>query len=192
MQDYMNYRWFYTSSNKLVVGGKNDEQNELVLKNFLKEDYIVIHTTNPGSPFMIIQSYNPTKKDIDETAVFCSCFSKSWKLGSKKIDVDVFKGSQIFKTKNMKTGTFGVKGSKKTIKVKPELFLVIQKGKLRAIPKTKKENVLAEITPGKMSKEQAVEKIYILLKNKFNFSISKEEIMRAIPSNNLNIKTLEM
>ena len=118
----MNYRWFYTSSNKLVVGGKNDEQNELVLKNFLKEDYIVIHTTNPGSPFMIIQSYNPTKKDIDETAVFCSCFSKSWKLGSKKIDVDVFKGSQIFKTKNMKTGTFGVKGSKKTIKVKPELF----------------------------------------------------------------------
>ncbi len=188
----MNYRWFYTSSNKLVVGGKNDEQNELVLKNFLKEDYIVIHTTNPGSPFMIIQSYNPTKKDIDETAVFCSCFSKSWKLGSKKIDVDVFKGSQIFKTKNMKTGTFGVKGSKKTIKVKPELFLVIQKGKLRAIPKTKKENVLAEITPGKMSKEQAVEKIYSLLKNKFNFSISKEEIMRAIPSNNLNIKTLEM
>ena len=112
---YENYRWFFTSNNVLVVGGKSEEQNESALKNFLKPNYAVMHTSNPGSPFMIIQSDNPDKTDLEETAVFCACFSKQWKLGKKIIDIDIFKGDQIYKTKSMKTGTFGVKGNKKTL-----------------------------------------------------------------------------
>ena len=61
-KDYENYRWFFTSNDVLVVGGKSDEQNELVIKNFLKPDYIVMHTSAPGSSFMIIQSEKPAKK----------------------------------------------------------------------------------------------------------------------------------
>ena len=82
---------------------------------------------------------NPSKRDIEEAAVFCACFSKQWKEGKKKINIDVFKGENIYKTKSMKVGTFGVKGKKETIKVTPELVLVFQKGKLRAVPKTTKE-----------------------------------------------------
>lgn len=190
--DYMSYRWFYTTSNKLVVGGKNKEQNELAIKNYLKLDYVVVHTSAPGSPFMIIQSNNPSKQDIKEAAVFCACFSKEWKKISKnnKIAVDIFKGNQIYKTKTMKIGTFGVKGNKNTLNVKPELALLIQKEKLRAVPKISKiENAVIEVKPGELSKEQAVEKIFRIIKDK-PIKISKEEIMQVIPSDCLDVKAI--
>jgi len=187
-KDYENYRWFFTSNNVLVVGGKSDEQNELVLKNFLRPEYTVMHTSAPGSSFMIIQSEKPTKKDLDETAIFTACFSKQWKSTPPSIEVDIFKGSQIYKSKSMKIGTFGVKGDKKTLKVKPELVLIIQKGKFRAVPNPKKEKVLAEIKRGKLSKEEASEKIAKKIRDKFDLPVSKEEIMKAIPSDRLSVK----
>ena len=33
--DYKDYRWFYTSEGKLVVGGKGESQNEIVLRNLI-------------------------------------------------------------------------------------------------------------------------------------------------------------
>jgi hypothetical protein len=182
------YRWFYTSKGILSVGGKSDKQNELVMQNFLKPNYLVLHTKEPGSPFMIIQSDNPSKKDIEETAIFCACFSRQWKLEKKEVAVDLFKGSEVYKSKLMKTGTFGVKGKLKTMLVKPELMLVIQKGKLRAVPKNNKEEKLCEIIPGKLSKEQVTEKIVKIIKNKYHFPVSRDEIMSAIPSDKLDIK----
>jgi predicted ribosome quality control (RQC) complex YloA/Tae2 family protein len=185
---YENFRWFFTSEDILAVGGKSDEQNELAIRNFLKPDYTLVHTSAPGSPFMILQSENPTEKDIEEIAVFCACFSKQWKEGKNLIEVDVFKGNQIYKNKLMKTGTFGVKGEKKTLKVKPSLIMIIQKGKLRAVPKTTKEKKLVEIKQGRLTKEQAAEKIAKKLKNVYHFPFSKDEIMSAIPSDKLDVK----
>ncbi len=190
--DYKKYRWFFTTNNILVIGGKNDEQNELAINNFLKADYLVAHTSNPGSSFMILQSDNPSKKDIEEVAVFCACFSKEWKLGKKKVDIDIFKGKDIYKTKTMKRGTFGVDGEKKVITVKPELILVFQKGNLKAIPKINKNKdnseTLAEIKPGKVDKEKAAEILVKKIKDKYNYPVSKEEIMMAIPSDLMSVK----
>jgi len=187
-KEYMSYRWFFTSEGKLVVGGKSDEQNENVLRYFKRPGYTIMHTTKPGSPFMIIQSDDPSKNDLDECAVFCACFSKEWKTGKKSIDIDVFKGGDVFKNKGMKTGTFGVKNKKK-VKAKPELMVIIQKGKIRAVPKVKgKEESLAVIKQGKMDKEAAAEKIAKKIKEKYLLPVSKEEVMRAIPSGNMDVR----
>jgi len=187
-RDYMSYRWFFTNEGKLVVGGKSEDQNELVLRHFRKPNYTVMHTTKPGSPFMIIQADEPSKGDLDECAIFCACFSKEWKTGKKSIDIDIFKGADIFKDKGMKTGTFGVK-SKKKVKVRPELMVIIQKGKIRAVPKTKrKEESLAVITPGKMDKEEAAIKIAKKIKEKYLLPVSKEEVMSAIPSGSMSVR----
>lgn len=190
-KSYENYRWFYTSNNVLVVGGKSDEQNELVIDEFIRPEFTVLHTTEPGSGFIIIQTEKPSKKDIEEAAIFCACFSQQWKKVKSSratISIDTFKGDQIYKAKSMKLGTFGVKGDKKTIKVKPELVVVVQKGKIRAVPKTTKEEKLAEIKPGKLKKEQAAEKIAKKIKDEFHFPVSKEEILSAIPSDKLGVK----
>ena len=46
-RDYMKFRWFFTSSGKLVVGGKSDELNERVLREYLNPKYVVCHTSEP-------------------------------------------------------------------------------------------------------------------------------------------------
>lgn len=187
-ENYLQYRWFFTSSGKLVVGGKSDEQNEKILKDFNDAEFIVLHTSEPGSPFAIIKSKNASKQDIEEAAIFCACFSKQWKLGKYKIDIDVFKRKDIFKLKNMKTGCFGVKGERKKLEVKPELFIVMQKGKIRAVPKNTKEEIICKILPGNLSKEEACKKILAIIKNNYHLPIAKEEVMAAIPSDKLAVR----
>jgi len=188
LKEYLQFRWFFTSNGNLVVGGKSDEQNEKVLIEFSKPGYVVCHTSEPGSPFMIIAGEKINKKDIEETAIFCACFSKQWKLKKIKIDIDIFRREQVYKLKKMKTGTFGVNGRVEKMSVKPELVLVIQKGKIRAVPKTTREEVICKIIPGNLKKEEACLEILKIIKNKYHLPISKDEIMAAIPSDGLEVK----
>ncbi len=187
-KEYLQFRWFFTSNGNLVIGGKSDEQNEKVLREFSKPGYVVCHTSEPGSPFMIIVGEKINKKDIEETAVFCACFSKQWKLAKSKIDIDIFKREQVYKLKLMKIGTFGVKGKVEKMNVKPELVLVIQKGKIRAVPKTTCEEIICKIIPGNLRKEEACKEILKIIKNKYHLPISKDEVMAAIPSDRLEVR----
>lgn len=106
----INFRKLCTSSGKDVVCGRNAEQNELVVAQS-GNDEIVVHTKAAGSPFCNIKG-KATKKDIEETAVYCAAFSKDWKQNKRDIEVHYFRGKDIFKEADMKTGTFGVKRAK--------------------------------------------------------------------------------
>jgi hypothetical protein len=180
--DFKKYRWFFTSSGKLVVGGKNEEQNELFVKSMLdtSEELIVMHTSDPGSPFSFIISEIKyvNAKDLEEAAIFTACFSKAWKLKKKNAEVGIFKTSQIFKKKGMKIGTFGVLGSE-TKKVKLRLYLTKQQGTLRAVPFKVKG---PELFPGSLEKEKSADEISKILK------VEKEEVMQAIPAGGFEIK----
>lgn len=182
--NYENYRWFFTSSGKLVIGGKNAEQNEEIMSS-IKNNDVIMHTSSPGSPFCIIK--NPTKQDLEQVAIFTACFSQQWKSGKKMADVDMFLGNQVSKTKDMKTGTFGVFGKSAKKKVELKLVLDFQKDKLRAIPPEASKNPLVVIRPGNLTKEQAVDLILKILSVK-EISVSKEEIMAAIPSDRMKIE----
>lgn len=115
----MNFRKYIAESGNVIIAGKTAEQNENLLKNHAEKDDVVLHTASPGSPFCVIKKAN--KKDIYEAAVFCAKYSREWKKAKVKKDVIVhcFKGKNIFKGKDMKTGTFGVKNFK-AIRVKKE------------------------------------------------------------------------
>lgn len=122
MENYKKYRWFFTSSGKLVIAGKSAEQNEKLIKQ-VKDKEIVLHTKAPGSPFVNIKDKGKrkrtSKKDIKEAAVFCSRYSQDWRDNKTDVIVHYFKGKDIYKEKRMKLGTFGVKKFKE-IKVKKE------------------------------------------------------------------------
>ena len=79
-RDYMKFRWFFTSSGKLVVGGKSDELNERVLREYLNPKYVVCHTSEPGSPFMIIVSYKIEKKILKRLQYSVLVFQSSGNL----------------------------------------------------------------------------------------------------------------
>jgi hypothetical protein len=181
---YRDYRWFITSSGKLVIGGKSAIQNEEIMSK-IRNDDVVMHTSSPGSPFCIIKK--PTKQDLEEVAIFTASFSQQWKSGKKMADVDVFLGSQVSKTKDMKVGTFGVFGKSAKKKVELKLVLDIQNEKLRAVPSTAANNPLLTLLPGNLTKEQATETILKILEKK-GINVKKEEIMAAIPSDKIAIQ----
>lgn len=188
--EYEKFRWFFTSSGKLVMGGKSAEQNEeLMSKIGGSKGFIVMHTAAPGSPFCIIK--NPNKEDLQEVAVFTACFGQDWKRGKKESEVHVFNSEQIKKAKGMKQGTFGIAGKPKNMKVKLELALDFQKGKLRALPISSAKKPIARISPGNLTKEQAAEQIAGIIKSELCYPIKKDEIMAAIPSDKLSIKELK-
>jgi len=170
----MKYRWFYTSKGKLVIAGKNSAQNEEIMKKIKKTD-VILHTATPGSPFCIIK--NPTPKELEETAIFCACFSQQWKKRKKKAEVHIFKGSQVFKEKRMKKGTFGVLSKVSKKKVLLQLWLKKQKGKLRAVPFPTK----VKIIPGKITKQKAAKNIAE------KFKVKIEEALQAIPAGGFKI-----
>ena len=180
--DYKKFRWFFTSGNLLVIGGKSAEQNEETIPLAEKND-IILHTKLPGSPFCIIktQGNKISEQDLREAATFCACFSQQWKNYKKNIEIHIFSPGQIFKDKRAKTGTFNVIGKVKTITVNLELYLTIQENKLRAVPETAAKEKLILIRPGKINKEKFANILKAKLKEK-NLNFSEEEILSAIPS----------
>lgn len=190
-KEYQKYRWFFTSSGNLVIGGKSDEQNEDIMKKYSasREEYVVMHTSAPGSPFTLIK--NASKKDLDEMAVFTACFSQQWKKNQDSAEVDVFTIEQVNKDKKMKTGTFGVAGKIQKKNVKLELTLEFQEGKLRCIPKISLKKPFVVISPGNLNKDEAVDSIRKIVRDKFNYIMSKDEIMAALPSKDIGIKLLK-
>jgi len=184
-RDYEKYRWFFTSSEKLVIGGKSAEQNEEIMDN-VQEGDVIMHTSAPGSPFCVIK--NPSKKDLEETAIFCACFSHEWKKLKKKAEIHIFRGEQVTKERKMKVGTFGILGSVERKKVPLKLALTIQRGKIRAVPLSVAKKRLLLLTPGKLDKDTATSQIVRIIKDKYSYPVTKEEIMSAIPSGNISIK----
>lgn len=115
----MKFREFTTSSGKLVLSGKDRETNEKLIERAEKNNW-VLHTKEKGSPFAEIKG-KATKKDIKETAIFIAKFSQDWKKNKKDVKVHYFKGKDIYKTKLMKLGTFGVKKFKEILVKKREI-----------------------------------------------------------------------
>ena len=99
----LKFRVFELSSGKFIFLGRSAENNE-VLVSQVKPTELVLHTVAPGSPFCNVKG-RATKKDVAESAVYCAKFSRKWRDGRKDIVVHVFRGSDIYKTKNMKKGT---------------------------------------------------------------------------------------
>jgi len=111
----MKFRMLKLKSGALILAGKNDENNERLVKQAGKSEE-VFHTESPGSPFVNIKG-KPKKGDIKTAAIFCAKHSREWKKNKKDVIVHNFKGKVIYKGKGMKRGTFGIMRFRK-IKVK--------------------------------------------------------------------------
>jgi len=108
----------------LALAGKNAENNEELIKQAGNNEYI-LHTAAPGSPFVNVKSdiKKVSKEDLKEAAIFCAKYSQAWKKATikKNVEVHIFLGKDIFKQKDMKLGTFGVKKFKTIIVKKGDI-----------------------------------------------------------------------
>jgi hypothetical protein len=110
---YHSYHWWHTKSGILVVGGRNADQNERLVKTYLGKDDTYFHSEAPGSGSFVMFSTSSGGEgnaiDIHETAGGVLSLSGAWKAGVSSGTVYYVKGSQVCKTPP--TGTFVTKGS---------------------------------------------------------------------------------
>lgn len=159
--EYLRFRYFFSSLGNVILLGKNAENNELLVKKFVKHNELVFHTRAAGSPFCVIKQRNNKidEKEKKEASLLVAVFSKEWKKGKKYINVDCFLGKNIFKEKNMAIGTFGIKKIEEKYKIKAEIYLCSAYGVVVVLPY--KKDVIGTIENNKkgINKEEAVEEI---------------------------------
>ncbi len=189
MIDYTKYKWFVTSQKTMVVGGKSANQNDELLKTVLasEQEYYVLHTSDPGSPFsVILRDISKVKREeLLECATFTACFSRAWKERKKRVSVDIFKTSQLSKEPNMKAGMWRVTGRVEKVPVTLELGLVKQKGTLRAVPLATNMKPLMTVIPGTIDKESMAAQLGVELGDSF----TRSEIVAALPAGGVRKKT---
>ncbi len=105
----MKFREIELETGTKILLGKNAEQNDELVKQFMGLGNVILHTANPGSPFCIVEGPKPLLKEIKEAAIYCARFSQDWRDNKADVKVHRFTGKEVHKRKGMKAGTFGVK-----------------------------------------------------------------------------------
>ncbi|MGV8169305.1 MAG: NFACT RNA binding domain-containing protein [Candidatus Nanoarchaeia archaeon] len=195
---YEKFRWFKSSNDFLIIGGKDATSNEIVIKKHTDPSDIVYHTEAPGSPFIVIK--NPEKRTIQETtkkeaAVFAATFSKAWEKGTKRAEVFEVKPEQV--TKEAKAGeyvakgAFVIQGQKKFYDTEIDLAIgylldeegckVIMSGPETAVAKHCKEYI--KLKQGDSKKGE----ISKLIMKKFGLA-TNDDILGALPAGEFSVK----
>jgi len=73
------YKWFITSSGKLVIAGRDAHSNDNIVKKHLKEKDVFAHADVHGAPSVILKDgLEATSEDLREACSFALTQSKAW------------------------------------------------------------------------------------------------------------------
>jgi len=111
---YEKFRWFFSSDDFLVIGGKDATTNEIVVKKHTQPGDAVFHADITGAPFCVVQSEGKKipQKTLEETAIFAASYSKAWQLGLGTVDVYWINPEQVSKELGLPKGAFMIHGKK--------------------------------------------------------------------------------
>ena len=108
---YEKLRWFISSENVLVVGGRDANSNENVVKKYLEPNDIYLHADIHGASSTAIKLNGAKLNDtiLKESGEFAASFSSAWSKGFTTQDVFWVHPDQVSKTPG--AGEFLAKGS---------------------------------------------------------------------------------
>ncbi len=119
------FRWFRTSDGFLVLGGRNADQNEELVKKYLDPSDRFFHAQAHGAPVTILKGTEPDEpaRDVDipqrskqEAAQFAVSYSSVWKDGKFAGDVYEVDADQVSKTPEsgeyIEKGSFVIRGDR--------------------------------------------------------------------------------
>ncbi|CAI5445671.1 unnamed protein product [Caenorhabditis angaria] len=76
------FRWFISSEGYIVVAGREAQQNELLVKKYLRAGDIYMHADVRGASSVIIRNHKSTSeippKTLTEAAQMAVCYSNAW------------------------------------------------------------------------------------------------------------------
>jgi len=191
---YEKFRWFLSSDNLLVLGGRDATSNEILIKKHTEKNDLVLHTDMAGSPFFVIKSDNKKipLSTIKQAADAVCTFSRAWKLGLQSQDVFYVKSEQV--TKKAQTGEFLTKGAfmiyGKTNYVENKINLTIgitrenavMAGPLEAIKKHCKTYITL------IQGDEKVSSIAKKINHKLGNNMDLDDIIRSLPAGGFKLK----
>ncbi|MGN8215200.1 ribosome rescue protein RqcH [Halococcus sp. PRR34] len=124
-QWYERFRWFRTSDDFLVLGGRSADQNEDLVKKYLERGDRFFHTQARGGPVTVLKATGPSEptqeiefseSTLEETAQFAVSYSSVWKNGRFAGDAYMASPDQVSKTPEsgeyLEKGGFAVRGDR--------------------------------------------------------------------------------
>lgn len=192
---YEKLRWFISTDGYLVIGGRDANSNEQVVKKYSKTNDIYLHCDIHGAPSTIIQ--NKGDGEIPEStlydgACFASSFSSAWTEGFSSYDAYWVELDQVSKTPQsgefLKKGAFVIRGKKNFIRNVPVLIAIgvvdydndkrIMAGPVECVKRMTDNFVI--VKPGFTKKERISKEILHKIDTEKVFNI--DDIVRSLPS----------
>jgi len=122
---YDRFRWFYTSTGYLVIGGRNADQNEELVKKYMGKHDRFFHTQAHGGPVTLLKAAGPSEsadpvdfseETLREAAQFAVSYSSDWKDGRGAGDAYMVEPDQVSKTPEsgeyIEKGSFVIRGDR--------------------------------------------------------------------------------
>ncbi|MGC8934895.1 MAG: NFACT RNA binding domain-containing protein [Thermoproteota archaeon] len=191
---YKKFRYAFTSTNKMVLLGKDAITNEILLKKYaVDDDIIVFHSDFPGSPFAVVWPKQELREEeMEEVASLVASYtSKAWEAGFSALDVFCVRRSQLSKKAPSGTflskGSFVVSGEKRFFKSCPLRILISfnESGEPLAYS-YKSENKLSNyfvIVPGNVENKNVAKKILAIASQKFRLpEDAPNEVVSKLPN----------
>lgn len=190
--------WFLSSDNVLVIGGRDANTNESIVKKYLDNNDIYLHADIHGASSIAIKLENSKLNDnlIKESAEFAASFSTAWSKGYGTQDVFWVHPEQVSKTPEtgefLPKGSFVIRGNRnyvRSAKVQIAIGIVdyegkrIMSGPVSAVEAHTDKYVV--LKPGYTKKEAIARKI--LHKINEEDLLSLDDIIRVLPSGKCDI-----
>ncbi|MBM4240541.1 MAG: fibronectin-binding domain-containing protein [Euryarchaeota archaeon] len=194
-------RWFLSSDGFLVIGGRDATTNEIIVKKYMENNDIYLHSDIHGAPSVVIKNQGRSIPEItiNEAASFAASFSSAWVKGFGSQDVYWVFPHQVSKTPEsgefVAKGAFIIRGGRNYIRGAPIIIAVgmvdyegerIMAGPLEALKKHSKDYVL--IKPGYTKKETIAKEI--LRKIDKEGILTLEDVIRVLPSGKCDLVKL--
>jgi predicted ribosome quality control (RQC) complex YloA/Tae2 family protein len=199
---YEKLRWFISSDGFLVIGGRDANTNEIVVKKHLENKDIYLHSDIHGAPSVVIKTEDReiSENTINEAAEFAASFSSAWPKGLGSLDVYWVNPEQVSKTPQsgefVAKGAFIIRGSRNYIHNASLIVAVgivdyhgkrIMAGPVDAVKKYTDNYVT--IKPGYTKKEAVAREI--LKRIDEEKLINLEDVIRVLPSGKCDIVNLK-
>ncbi|ELZ04295.1 ribosome rescue protein RqcH [Natrialba aegyptia] len=193
------FRWFHTSDGYLVIGGRDADQNEELVKKYLEPGDKVLHTQAHGGPVTVLKATDPSEasssdielpeSSIEEAAQFAVSYASVWKDGRYAGDVYAVDSDQVTKTPEsgeyLEKGGFAVRGDRTYYRDTPvgaavgiqcEPYTRVIGGPPAAIEGTAETTI--ELEPGRYAQADAAKRLYRRFRERFE----DETFVRKIAS----------
>jgi predicted ribosome quality control (RQC) complex YloA/Tae2 family protein len=124
-QWYEQFRWFHTSDGFLVIGGRDADDNEAIVKKYMEKGDRFFHAQASGAPATVLKATGPSEPSrevefpestLEQAAQFAVSYSSVWKAGQFAGDAYMVRPDQVTKTPEpgeyIEKGSFVIRGER--------------------------------------------------------------------------------